>query len=133
MSISITETSVNEIFPGSWTPNQASTVPSSEQLRLQILSLCEEETLQAGARLPAVREVAARLSVSPHTVAKAYKQLEAAGVVATRGRNGTVVRAKDERSAKLEAAAATFAAQAKGQGAPLDEALRLLSTAYNLS
>ena len=47
--------------------------------------------LQDGDRLPPVREVAATLVVNPNTVAKAYRELERAGLVAPRAGQGTFV------------------------------------------
>ena len=78
-------------FPGSWRPNQSSSVALYEQLRLRVIELADGGVLPVGTKLPAVRSLAGQLDVAPHTVARAYKELEAAGVVATRGRNGTVV------------------------------------------
>lgn len=118
-------------FPGTWKPNPASSVPLFEQLRLQIIHLADAGKLPAGTRLPAVRALADRLDVAPHTVARAYKELEAAGIVATRGRNGTVVAARDERLGGLSAAAAAYAAAAKAQGASFAEAVQLLAAAYD--
>jgi DNA-binding transcriptional MocR family regulator len=48
--------------------------------------------LAAGAALPPVRALAARLGVAPGTVAGAYKVLRQRGVIETAGRNGTRVR-----------------------------------------
>lgn len=118
-------------FPGTWKPNPASTVALFEQLRLQIIHLADNGTLPPGTRLPAVRALAADLDVAPHTVARAYKVLEAAGIVATRGRNGTVVCAKDERLGGLSSAAAAYAAAARAQGATFAEAVQLLAAAYD--
>jgi len=118
-------------FPGSWKPNTGSSVPLFEQLRLNIIERADDGTLAPGTRLPAVRSLAADLGVAPHTVARAYKELEAAGVVATRGRNGTVVCARDEAWGSLSAAAAEFAAAAKAQGASFAEAVQLLAAAYD--
>ena len=78
-----------------------------------------------------MRSLAGELGVAPHTVARAYKELEAAGVVATQGRNGTVVCARDEAWGSLTAAAAEFAAAAKAQGASFAEAVQLLAAAYD--
>ena len=104
-------------FPGTWRPNTASTVALFEQLRLHVIHLADNGTLPPGTKLPAVRALAEVLDVAPHTVARAYKELEAAGIVATRGRNGTVVCARDERLGGLSTAAAAYAAAAKAQGA----------------
>jgi DNA-binding transcriptional regulator YhcF (GntR family) len=120
-----------EDFPGTWKPNQASTVPLYEQLRLHVIKLADSRALPPGTRLPAVRALAELLDVAPHTVARAYKELEAAGVVATRGRNGTLVRARDERSDVLSVAAGQYAAAARAQGASFAEAVQLLAAAYD--
>ena len=118
-------------FPGNWRPNPASTVALFEQLRLHVIHRVDNGTLPAGTRLPAVRALAGELDVAPHTVARAYKELEAAGVVATRGRNGTVVCARDGRLGGLSSAAADYAAAAKAQGASFAEAVQLLAAAYD--
>jgi GntR family transcriptional regulator len=44
-----------------------------------------------GDQLPTVREVAAALVVNPNTVAKAYRELERAGLVTPRAGQGTFV------------------------------------------
>ena len=48
--------------------------------------------LPVGARLPTVRELAGRLSVSPTTVGEAWQSLAAVGAIDARGRQGTFVR-----------------------------------------
>lgn len=118
-------------FPGAWRPNPASSVPLFDQLRLNIIERAENGTLAPGTKLPAVRNLATELGVAPHTVARAYKELEAAGVVVTRGRNGTVVCARDEAWSSLSAAAAEFAGAAKARGASFAEAVQLLAAAYD--
>lgn len=119
------------VFPGEWRPSQTSSVPLFEQLRLRIIDLADSGALPVGSRLPAVRKLAEQLEVAPHTVARSYKELEAAGVVATRGRNGTVVCARDERNSVLAAVAAEYAAAARAQGASFAEAVQLLAAAYD--
>jgi GntR family transcriptional regulator len=118
-------------FPGAWRPNQGSSVPLFEQLRLNIIEQADSGALAPGTRLPAVRSLAGALGVAPHTVARAYKELEAAGVVSTRGRHGTIVCARDEAWTSLTAAAAEFASAAKAQGASFAEAVQLLAAAYD--
>ena len=66
-------------------------IPPSEQIRAHVVGAVRDGALAPGARLPAVRALAAELGVAAGTVAKAYRTLEADGVVETRGRNGTVV------------------------------------------
>jgi len=65
--------------------------PPYEQIRLQISVLIAAGGLAAGTRLPAVRRLAADLGLAAGTVARAYKELEQAGLIETRRRNGTVV------------------------------------------
>jgi DNA-binding transcriptional MocR family regulator len=52
-------------------------------------------TWPPGTRLPTVRDVAAALGVSPATVSHAWHGLAGAGVLVTRGRAGSFVRAPD--------------------------------------
>ena len=118
-------------FPGTWKPNLSSTVALFEQLRLHVIRLADSGALAPGTRLPPVRTLAGLLEVAPHTVARAYKELEAAGVVATKGRNGTVVCARDEREDALSVAANAYASVAKAQGASFAEAVKLLAAAYD--
>lgn len=66
-------------------------VPVYEQIVGQVVAAIGSGALVEGARLPTVRQLAGDLGVAVNTVAKAYRQLEAEGHVATRGRNGTTV------------------------------------------
>lgn len=65
--------------------------PPYEQVQAQIASLIAVGELQPGTRLPAIRSLAGDLGVAAGTVARAYKELEAAGLVTTNRRQGTVV------------------------------------------
>ena len=73
------------------TVDVASPVPPYEQIRRQIADYVGSGLLAPGARLPTMRALAADLGVAVGTVARAYGELEAAGVVASRRRTGTVV------------------------------------------
>jgi GntR family transcriptional regulator len=89
--------------PGSAPPlsvDLASPVPPSEQLRAQVAGLIATGDLPAGVRLPSVRQLAADLGLAGGTVARAYHELELAGLVEGRGRHGTVVRAGPAASAE---------------------------------
>lgn len=63
-------------------------------LAAEIARLVSDGTVAPGERLPTVRDVAAALGVSTGTVAAAWRALADAGVVFSRGRAGTFVRAE---------------------------------------
>lgn len=65
--------------------------PPYEQVRTQLAGLIGNGTLAEGDRLPTVRALAGDLGLAVNTVARAYKELEAEGLVTTRRRAGTVV------------------------------------------
>lgn len=65
--------------------------PPYEQIRAQVASLIAVGQLADGARLPTVRALASDLGVATGTVARAYKELEASGLIESRRRLGTVV------------------------------------------
>lgn len=65
--------------------------PIYRQLVEQLTYLVAAGRLEAGARLPPVRQLAAQLVINPNTVARAYRQLEAAGTVSTRPGAGVFV------------------------------------------
>lgn len=68
-----------------------SAVPPFEQVRSQLASLITSGVLEPGARLPSVRDLAVDLGLAVGTVARAYRELEALGLVVSRRRTGTVV------------------------------------------
>ena len=69
----------------------ASPVPPFEQIRSRVAELIVSGALTGGQRLPAVRQLAGDLRVAPGTVARAYKELETAGLLITRRGAGTRV------------------------------------------
>ncbi|REE03907.1 GntR family transcriptional regulator [Citricoccus muralis] len=69
----------------------SSPVPPFEQLRARITALVDDGSLTPGSRLPSVRALAADLGIAVGTVARAYRELEAAGYVVSRRRHGTTV------------------------------------------
>lgn len=105
--------------------------PPFEQLRRQVATRAARGDLPAGTRLPTVRALAEQLGVAAGTVARAYKELEADGVVVTEGRRGTSVSTSAAASgAEASQAAAAYAAEARRLGLSLDEATRLLGEAW---
>ena len=65
--------------------------PPYEQIRAQVASLIDVGQLVDGSRLPTVRALASDLGVATGTVARAYRELEAAGLIESRRRLGTIV------------------------------------------
>lgn len=68
-----------------------SATPPYEQVRAQLAGHIGAGGLRPGDRLPTVRALAADLGLAVGTVARAYRELEAQGVVVSRRRTGTVV------------------------------------------
>ncbi len=100
----------------------SSGVPPFEQVRDGIQAQVESGVLAPGHRLPPVRALASSLDLAANTVARAYKELEARGIVETRGRAGTFV-AGSGVTRSLRAAAASYVATARSLGLSDDDAL----------
>ncbi|MEU4267382.1 GntR family transcriptional regulator [Streptomyces sp. NPDC026092] len=112
------------------TVDTASSTAPYEQLRAQIAERARSGALPVGYKLPTVRGLAEDLGLAANTVAKAYKSLEADGVIEGRGRLGTFVAAAGDAAARLAAsAAATYAAEAKRLGLSREAATAAISDA----
>ena len=112
------------------TIDSASPVPPFEQLRGGLVDAISSGELAAGQRLPTVRRLADDLGLAPGTVARAYRELEASGVIETRGRNGTFVSFSGDPARRAAQQAATaFAEQIRRLRIDPDEALALVRTA----
>ncbi len=104
--------------------------PAYDQIREQVTDLVRSGSLAADHRLPSVRQLAGDLRVAPGTVARAYTELEADGLVAS-SRTGTRVRAVDPLPPALREAARVYVAALRDAGAvggdtTLDDAIRAL-------
>lgn len=93
-----------------------------EQIRAQIEGFIRAGTLKPGAQLPSVRQLAGDLGVAPGTVARAYRELEEAGLVVANGRRGTQVSseppalAANEQRQRVRRAASEYIAIGKQLG-----------------
>lgn len=109
-----------EVDPGS-------AVPPYEQLRAQFATMIASGVLRAGDHLPSIRQLAADLGLAVNTVARTYRELEAAGLVRSRVRHGTTVigspAAQEEIERRLEEAALVYATTARRLGVPADSAV----------
>lgn len=109
--------------------------PPFEQLRGHLAALVAAGDLPAGTRLDTVRAAAARLGLAVNTVARAYRELEADGVVVTEGRRGTFVRSgvvgsTSEVAVAAREAAAAYVDTARRLGLGQEEAIRLLQQGW---
>jgi DNA-binding transcriptional regulator YhcF (GntR family) len=128
------------------TVDPASTTAPFEQVRTQLATLVAQGDLAPGTKLPTVRQLATDLGLAANTVARAYRELEADGVLATYGRRGTFVRSAvlDAGSAVVEAgsaagadtadraraAAEAYVASVRTLGLGVSEATRLVELAW---
>jgi DNA-binding transcriptional regulator YhcF (GntR family) len=105
----------------------SSPTPPYEQIRAQIAAMIETGALPAGEQLPTIRQLAADLGLAANTVARAYRELEAEGMVESRVRHGTTVArrpalgAEDVRR-RLDDAARAYATLARQLGVEPGEA-----------
>lgn len=104
--------------------------PLFDQLRTQIIAGIRDGELTPGTRLPTVRELAGQINLAVNTVARAYRELEAAGILETRGRFGTYVARSDPADAAMATAAHTYVAAARALGVGKGEALRYVEKAF---
>ncbi len=68
-----------------------SATPIYAQLIMQVKHAIAAGILRPGDSLPSLRELAAQLRVNPLTVARAYRELEAANIVATEHGRGSFI------------------------------------------
>lgn len=113
----------------------ASPVPPYAQVQEQVTTMIRSGVLAPDTRLPAIRHLARDLGVAVGTVGRAYRELEQAGLVATRGRHGTVVLAPPRPAPAtvppaVDEAARRFALQAAHRGLDLDQALDAVRRAF---
>ncbi|MEU6825184.1 GntR family transcriptional regulator [Streptomyces atriruber] len=112
-----------------------SPVPPYEQIRAQLAALITTGRLPEGERLPPVRQLAADLGLAAGTVARAYRELEAASLIHTRRGAGTRVAPLPAGTSypdpeQLAALARQFATAARALGADEAEALRAVREAW---
>lgn len=104
--------------------------PIFEQVRVAVIDAVRDGRLPAGARLPTVRELAAQLGLAVNTVARTYRELETAGIVETRGRQGTFVARSDPTDTAMAAAARAYADVARSLGVGAADARRYLDAEF---
>jgi GntR family transcriptional regulator len=107
-------------------------VPIYLQIVNQVKYLVASGRLAAGEELPPIRTLAEQLVVNPNTVARAYRELETAGVVTKRRTAGTYVSeagsplARRERLKILTERVDTLLAEARQMDIDTDEVVALV-------
>lgn len=107
------------------------------QLVDQVKAAAASGALQPGEALPAIRPLAEELRVNRNTVAKAYGELEAQGVIETVQGRGSVLRAgvsqlrKDARRKALAESVDAAVVQAHHLQIPRAELLELVEQRYD--
>ena len=107
-------------------------VPIYQQIVNQVKYLVASGRLAPGDEMPPIRVLAERLIVNPNTVARAYRELESAGVVEKRRTAGTYVSeqgsplARKERVKILTERVDALLAESRQMDVPYDELVKLL-------
>lgn len=111
-------------------------VPIYLQVVNQIKYLVAAGRLTAGEELPPIRVLAEQLLVNPNTIARAYRELEAAGIVEKRRTAGTYVSdqgsplARRERVKILTDRIDALVAEAMQMNIILDDVIKLVQQRY---
>ena len=107
-------------------------VPIYLQIVNQVKYLLAAGRLAPGEELPAIRVLAEQLVINPNTVARAYRELEIAGVVSKRRTSGTYVSdagsplTRRERRKILTERIDALLAESRQLGIPTDDVVELL-------
>lgn len=104
--------------------------PIYEQVRDGFRDLIISGALQAGEKLPSVRELATTLTINPNTIQRAYRELESDGYIVSVSGKGSFVShpnaAIEARKAELMAELAELVGQLKTVGVTDDELINLI-------
>jgi GntR family transcriptional regulator len=106
--------------------------PIYEQIVQQIMTLVASGRLAPGEELPPIRTLAEQLMINPNTVARAYRELAARGVLTNRRTAGTYVadgsakRARADRLDALHERVEALLAEARLLNVDLEELLELI-------
>ena len=107
-------------------------VPIYRQIVNQVKHLVASKRLKAGDEMPSIRHLAQQLLINPNTVARAYRELEGAGVLLSRRGSGTRVSengsplSRAEKMKILSERAEGLIAEASLLGVDLDEVVELV-------
>ena len=113
-------------------------VPIYLQIVNQVKYLVAAGRLSAGEEIPPIRALAQQLLINPNTVARAYLELENAGLVTKRHGSGTYVSdqgsplGRRERRKILAERADALLAEARHLGVPVSEVLDIIRERHSM-
>ncbi len=115
-----------------------SDVAAYRQLVHQVRQALRLGTLEPGDRLPTTKDVVTALAINPHTVLKAYRELEREGLVEPRPGRGTFItrslsRPESAPDAPLRTELADWVAQARATGLDRDDIVAMTEAALDAS
>jgi len=112
-------------------------VPLYLQIINQIKYLVASERLRPGDEVPPIRVLAEQLVINPNTVARAYRELETVGVLASKRGAGTYVSdrgsplALEERERILDGRAKALLVEANQLGFSLEQVMDLVRRGWD--
>jgi GntR family transcriptional regulator len=117
-----------------WKVEFHSGIPVYMQIIHQVKAAVAAGQFKVGDQLPTIRALHQQLGVNPNTVAKAYRELEHLGVIATEHGSGCYVSSPPaapklsarEARAKVDELTNRFAAEARSHGIPLGQVIKQL-------
>lgn len=112
------------------TVDTKSPIPPFEQIRTQLTDQIRSGQLSTGQRLPSIRQLAGDVRLATGTVARAYNELETAGLIETSRATGTRVRSHQTINSTAQRAAARFVQAARRNSLDLDDALSAIRSEW---
>lgn len=104
--------------------------PIYEQVRDNFRDLILSGVLPTGYKMPSVRELAASLAINPNTIQRAYRELEAAGYIASVPGKGSFVSPSDaalvKRRTELEEELSAVADELRALGVTEEELVKTI-------
>ena len=105
--------------------NYCDSKPIYEQVKEGIRRLVITNAIQVDEKLPSVREMAAKYAINPHSIARAYRELEEEGYLYTKSGKGTFAsgdnQAKELRAEELKKLFDDVVAELVFLSTPVDE------------
>jgi GntR family transcriptional regulator len=124
-----------DLLTETWAIEFHSGIPVYKQIIHRIQAAIADGRLREEDQLPTVRALHEKLNVNPNTVAKAYRELELAGIITTQRGSGCFVAppsapsklSSRERKAAVEQLGARFTAEAHSHGITLEDLIQHLN------